>query len=251
MIKYHTLDPDHANDIKLPIGYDMCLNQDFLSVANTFVKQGFANVQIKPLNDSSFFNKSDNGKTADVTINQSTNFAIGEWTAYDAEIVISFHCETFEYANIVYENILDRFPSYGLQYELESLDDLNPGEEKNEGKIESITVDGKELSDSESYPYNAVAKVLYHSAKQLTISRTRVTKSSKDLEGEYFEEVERLLKGMGFTGIIQLEPVKKGWLNKEGNVKSVSIDGLTKFEVDTIFEKNATIIITYYSSDAE
>ena len=86
---------------------------------------------------------------------------------------------------------------------------------------------------------------------EMVSDKGMVYNSKKTKDMLYFEEVERLLKGMGFTGIIQLEPVKKGWLNKEGNVKSVSIDGLTKFEVDTIFEKNATIIITYYSSDAE
>lgn len=54
---------------------------------------------------------------------------------------------------------------------------------------------------------------------------------------------------MGFTNIrsVGLGDLKKGWLYKEGNVKTVSIGDIPKFFVGDVFEKDAEVVISYHS----
>ena len=62
-------------------------------------------------------------------------------------------------------------------------------------------------------------------------------------------EILYILKEMGFTNIrsVGLGDLKKGWLYKEGNVKTVSIGDITKFSVGDVFEKDAEVVISYHS----
>lgn len=54
---------------------------------------------------------------------------------------------------------------------------------------------------------------------------------------------------MGVTNIrsVGLGDLKKGWLYKEGNVKTVSIGDIPRFSVGDVFEKDAEVVISYHS----
>lgn len=73
--------------------------------------------------------------------------------------------------------------------------------------------------------------------------------SSSELVGENYKEVVSKLEGIGFTNIstVSLEDLLIGWLNKDGEVEEVKIDGLTTFSSDTKFNADVEIIITFHT----
>lgn len=64
-------------------------------------------------------------------------------------------------------------------------------------------------------------------------------------KGKNYEEIVKLFEEAGFTNV-KTEKVKKGWFDKEGAVKEVSINGITKFNDTASFKRNSEIIIKYY-----
>ena len=69
------------------------------------------------------------------------------------------------------------------------------------------------------------------------------------LKGKDYQEVLAILQEMGFTNITKkpLGDLKKGWIYDDGEVKEVSIAGVTKFAAGDIFDKTAEIIVSYHS----
>lgn len=76
----------------------------------------------------------------------------------------------------------------------------------------------------------------------------KVSVSAKELKKENYEDVETRLKKTGFENIkLKKEAdLVTGWLTKEGEVENVSIEGITDFEANDSFEKDAKVIITYH-----
>ena len=61
-----------------------------------------------------------------------------------------------------------------------------------------------------------------------------------------YEDMAEFLKARGFLNIVT-QPVKKGILDIEGTVKSISIEGNTEFNKDDEYDLNTKIIIRYFS----
>ena len=133
------------------------------------------------------------------------------------------------------------------------MDDLNMKNLKDEGKVDSILINGIEFSDAESFDIHAETFINYHSKRVLTNSRVEIGMDSKELCDGNYQTAANELEKMGFTNI-KTEPMADlhmGWLNKEGEVAEISIDGETSFVVGDIFEKTASIIIRYHSFKKE
>lgn len=73
-----------------------------------------------------------------------------------------------------------------------------------------------------------------------------VGKDAIDFYLQNYDDVVEQLKILGFTNI-ETKTVKKGLLDTEGGVKSISIAGDSEFGYDDEFDINAKIIIRYYS----
>lgn len=73
--------------------------------------------------------------------------------------------------------------------------------------------------------------------------------SSSELVGENYEEVVYKLESVGFTNIstLSLDDLLFGWLNKDGEVEEVKIDGLTTFSSETKFSADVEIFITFHA----
>lgn len=69
-----------------------------------------------------------------------------------------------------------------------------------------------------------------------------------DFNNKTYQEVINIFKNAGFINI-NIEKVKKGWFDKENNVKEVSIDGITEFSETTKYKRDSKIIIKYYSKE--
>lgn len=61
-----------------------------------------------------------------------------------------------------------------------------------------------------------------------------------------YEDMSEFLKARGFLNIVT-QPEKKGILDIEGTVKSISIEGNTEFNKDDEYDLNTKIIIRYFS----
>ena len=81
----------------------------------------------------------------------------------------------------------------------------------------------------------------------------RMPASASSLEGEHFEEVVKTLREAGFTNVETeaLGDLITGWLNGEGEVKEVGVDGDTDFRADKEFTADAKIVVSYHSFPPE
>lgn len=76
--------------------------------------------------------------------------------------------------------------------------------------------------------------------------------SSSTAKGKNYTDVEKVFKKSGFDNI-QLEKVEDlifGWLNEDGEVKEVSIDGETEFTTSKWFPQDAEVVIRYHTFPA-
>lgn len=74
-------------------------------------------------------------------------------------------------------------------------------------------------------------------------------KSSSDLVGENYRDVEKILTGAGFTNVSLevMDDLITGWLTKDGAVERVSVNGYTSFSTSDKYLPDADIVITYHT----
>lgn len=77
--------------------------------------------------------------------------------------------------------------------------------------------------------------------------------SSKEFEGNGYEEVVDDLTKAGFTNVEPkaLDDLITGWITKEGSVETISVNGDSLFTTDDNFPKDAEIVVSYHSFKAD
>ena len=75
--------------------------------------------------------------------------------------------------------------------------------------------------------------------------------SSKGAKGKKYSEVVDHFERQGFTDIKTeaIEDLITGWWTTDGEVEKVTVNGLTDFEEESIFEPDAKIVIFYHTFD--
>jgi len=73
-----------------------------------------------------------------------------------------------------------------------------------------------------------------------------IGKDAEDFYQENYDDMAEYLRSKGFKNIVT-KAEKKGLLDTEGAIKSISVSGNTEFSEDDEFDVNARIIIRYYS----
>ena len=98
-----------------------------------------------------------------------------------------------------------------------------------------------------------VTGILIHYHREQIDGKIRVNYSSKNFEGSNYEDVIAQLKKQGFTNIKteKHENLITGWLTKDGEVESVSIDGFTSFSSNSRFLPDVEIVITYHTFSSD
>lgn len=68
-------------------------------------------------------------------------------------------------------------------------------------------------------------------------------------KGRDYQSVAEDFKEHGFTNIklVELDDLVTGWLTKEGEVESVSVDGSIDYSADTWYPNDVEIVITYHT----
>ncbi|MCM1529018.1 MAG: hypothetical protein NC093_03380 [Alistipes sp.] len=68
----------------------------------------------------------------------------------------------------------------------------------------------------------------------------------KDYKGENYQKALITLESIGFTNIKEIDLEDEGFLKKDGDVVSISINGNEYFVSSDYFEKDVPIVITYH-----
>lgn len=81
----------------------------------------------------------------------------------------------------------------------------------------------------------------------------RVSYSANSLKRKDYRDVIKIFRADGFTNITtrEIDDLITGWLTKEGEVESVSIDGNDSFEEDSWYSDNAEVVISYHTFPEE
>lgn len=85
--------------------------------------------------------------------------------------------------------------------------------------------------------------------KNSTEGKIRARISSYELTKNHYSYAEQMLRQAGFTDITLLPDPDLiiGWVNTEGQVKTVSIDSASSFSSDSLFLPDAHVVITYHA----
>lgn len=120
-------------------------------------------------------------------------------------------------------------------------------ENKYEWKDESFVVF---ILENEDYTYFDVKS--YLGKWEIGDGEAAVPASASDYKYKNYQDVQKDLEDAGFTNITAeiLYDIVWGW-TKEGEVKSVSIEGRTDYEKGEVFNMNAPIVITYHMKEAD
>lgn len=95
-----------------------------------------------------------------------------------------------------------------------------------------------------------IASVAACSSKEpLADDQANMPASSKDLEGEQYQDVVDVLHDAGFTNVETkaLGDLITGWLHGEGEVKEVEIGGVAAFDKGDTLQRDAEILLSYHS----
>ena len=127
------------------------------------------------------------------------------------------------------------YPDYDLEYENIS----------QENTISEIEIHGKNFFDESSrYPYDSNIYIKYHMVKNICLPI-----SAKEAKKMNYNELTKLLSESGFVNIkTQAEyDLITGWINKDGSVDEITINGETKFTKNSTYRPDVEILITYHT----
>jgi len=253
-ITYQTIDPDKPVDVELPESAYNLEGQDYVEVCADLKDAGFTNITLCPKYDVKFYEGKKNGVIQSVKIEGKGDFHQGDWVPSDSKIRITYRTKELDYEGEKYKEVQNKLESIGfVDVSCVPMNDLNSSDDKKAGKVKSVLIDDVEYSEASTLNLFQPILIKYHSEKKASDSQIKITKSSKKLKGEDYQDVVADLEKMGFSDIeaVPLGDLKKGIIHKDGHVKEVSIDGKTKFKDGEVFEGDAVVIVSYHSYPAD
>lgn len=123
--------------------------------------------------------------------------------------------------------------------------DLSYGEKDKENTVIEVNIAGDtEFSSMDRYPKDSDIEIIYHALMEAT-----VPVSAKESKGMDYKELAGLFEDAGFVNISYEKDADliTGWITKENSVKSISIDGDSKFSEDASYRIDAEVVITYHA----
>ena len=253
-IMYNALSLESESEIQVPSSSEECKGKNFKRLYEKFLKSGFYNTKLIPLKDIGSSSNSKYGLVESVKINGSSEFSNGRWEQPDSEVLISFHSNEIKYLGKDYETVEKELMEIGFPSIVKvPLNDLEVSELKQDGCVDSVLIDGKELAETDEFDLNEFVKIVYHSEKQANSNQVKLSINSKELVGGNYEYVVSALEDMGFVNVKQnpLEDIGKDLFRQNGKVKEVTINNQSKFSEKEIFDKDSEVIVSYHSYKKE
>lgn len=126
----------------------------------------------------------------------------------------------------------------------EADNDLSFEELDKENIICNVSINGdSEFDKNAKYPDDSIILLTFHSSKLLSVPV--ITEEATKLQ---YEEVSRMFKEAGF-GDVSVKPdydILTGWINDEGRVEKITINGNSEVTVEERYRTDAQVIITYH-----
>ena len=153
----------------------------------------------------------------------------------------SSYLEGLEYVEVV--RLLKEAGFTNIQ--IEEISDLSLSREAEENKVTEVRLQHKSTFDNnDRYPSNMRITVVYH-----TVRLYAPPLVLEDAKGMNYNEVVEEFKKAGFINIslnAQYDIIA-GWFNEDGEVKSVTINGDSKYDCYDMYRLDAEIVITYHT----
>ena len=249
-IFYGVLDPERANDIRMPLSRTDCIGKSYQTIIDKLKAEGFHNIKTVPYPDLSKDRQDEDGRITRITINNSEVFYLGDFFAADSIIQIDYHTLDPErktdvlipasydsFTEIDYLDVCREFLKAGFSnITLVPKYDVKFYEGSKSGVVQSITVNGE----------STFIKGVWLPCD----TEVRITYRTKDLDyvGKNYEEIGKTLPLLEFFKI-EYEPLNdlgSRELKKNGEVVSIII-GEVELSEATELNLLTPIIIKYHS----
>lgn len=128
---------------------------------------------------------------------------------------------------------------------VKELSDLTLSRQDEENMVTEVKLlHTDEFKEYTKYPANLQITIVYHTIELYTPPLT-----AKDAKGMNYEDVIKKFENVGFTNIsINVEyDIITGWITDDGEVKSITINGNSKYDYYDKYRLDAEIVITYHT----
>jgi len=239
-ITYFTLKITMSNDNLSFVG------QNYEDVVRSLTEDGFTNVQTEQINTG----WAEGNTVIAVTINNQTTYDADDVYAPDVKIVVKYSSDD----RIDATTLLTGWNSKNysdLQRSLRTAGFTNitvtateTEKKSNNLQVASISLNGQTFTGGDCYiQKNAPIQIKYYT---LTID---IEGEDKEYVGRNYQEVVSELKSLGFTNITlkRANDLLTGWFTKEGDIKSISINGISDFSDGDAFAYDDEIVIIVHT----
>lgn len=195
------------NEAMVPESSYGCIYENYKDIEEKFKNAGFTNISTEILYDI-YWGVTPEGEVEKVSINGNTDFKRGDIFKKDSKVVITYHMK----------------------------EESKPNNSSGNNASANNGTNGSE--ESATKPSNNTGK------------KINPPKSSSKAYSEYYKDIKKEFENAGFTNIV-LEKIEditptSVW-NKEGEIKSISIDGKSSFKTTDSFNTDSKIVIKYHT----
>ena len=273
IIKYHSF-----KRINIPISSEEAKNMDADTLVTALKNAGFMKVstdEVYDLDPDSFYGESEQS----VSIDGISSFEKNEKFLPDSTVRVVTHRPYQKYSLKIEINFVENliFSRYDVNFEINGhTERLSHGVDAafdlhlKEGmytltfsSVESASIQTSVTinltGDTEAgykiscFNDKITVETLYIENKNaIGESEARVPISSSNCKYKNYKEIEEQFKNAGFTNITTSILYDIFWgITSEGEVEEVSINGSTDFTRGNVFDKNASIVITYHMKEED
>lgn len=151
-----------------------------------------------------------------------------------------------EAEELSHHDVVERLETSGfVSVDAIPLENLSYSNIDDAGKVQSVALlTGDEFDADTLYPKNLPITVYYHSARVL-----QIPVSERDARGLDAEVVSKMFADAGFENIVLSEKndLVFGWVNEEGAVSAVRINGAKGFDEGDDCSADAEVLIEYHA----
>lgn len=260
--------------IQIPVGKDECVGKKYSEIESVLSESGFTNISMEAIEDLKASESDKVGQVDNISVDGNSDFEKNQMYQSDAKIKINYHayakCTVNVHVNFV-PNLM--FSKYDVKFNFDGVNEgsLAHGEsadyqltvDPGEYSIEFISEESSSVKGETALKVTGDVNVSYkiecHSDEiSIEVEYTEnledvgendimMPSSMTDYKYNNYKNVEKELKGLGFTNIKTkiLYDIVLGWTD-EGETECVSINGKNDFNRGDIFSNSDEVIITYH-----
>lgn len=268
---YHNLG-DKAARIEVGTSSEDMIGQQYTVVQGILKDAGFVNIELEPIYDLTLGLITKEGTVDAVSIGGNSTFYGSSAFRYDETVRIAYHAKKSEeknnhegeikvpssakkYVGRNYEDVEKELTNAGF-VNIETVRKYDRQKKEKDGDITLISINGQtDFEKGTWFVAESNVIITYYgpkTAEEIAAEHpeeVEIIDSAKKLKGTNYEEVVSALSTAGFTNITA-EPVydlKTGVLSKEGEIKTIEVDGKDDFEKGEWFSPDVEIKITYHA----